>query len=226
MSEPTTIAVITARGGSKGLPRKNLKLLAGKPLVVWSIEAALQARRIATVVVTTDDDEIASVSKAAGATIVRRPPELATDLALSEDAVRHALEVTRARETHTHVALLQPTSPLRRAHHIDEMIDRAIAGGFGCAVTVTQPEAHPFKMLVLRDGQVAPVHEWKDLMTPRQQLPPALRQNGAIYWLAIDRFVAENSFFVPPIQHYEMPRALSIDIDHPEDLAACEKLLT
>jgi CMP-N-acetylneuraminic acid synthetase len=105
------------------------------------------------------------------------------------------------------------------------MIDRACAAGFNCAVTVTQPEAHPFKMLVLRDGAIAPVHEWKDLMTPRQQLPTPLRQNGAIYWLSIGDFLEHNTFFVPPIQPYEMSRSLSIDIDHPEDLVACEKLL-
>lgn len=226
MSEPSTVAVITARGGSKGLPRKNLKVLAGKPLVVWSIEAALQARRIQAVVVSTDDDEIARVSEAAGATIVRRPPELSGDLALSEDAVRHALETTRAHDMgHTHVTLLQPTSPLRRAHHIDEMIDAAIAGVYVSAVAVTQPEAHPLKMLVIRDGQLEPVGEWKHLMSPRQQLPRAVRQNGAIYWLPVDTFLAKNTFFVPPIYAYEMPRELSIDIDHPEDLAACEKLL-
>src|SRR5205807_5647288 len=98
-------------------------------------------------------------------------------------------------------------------------------GGYTSAVTGTQPEAHPLKMLVIRDGQLEPVREWKHLMSPRQQLPRAVRQNGAIYWLPIDAFLAHNTFFVPPIYAYEMARELSVDIDHPEDLAACEKLL-
>ena len=120
IANKSIIAIIPARGGSKGVPGKNIKDLCGKPLIVWTIEAALRSSYIDTVLVTSDDDDILKISEAAGAKIIKRPSNLATDESPSMDAVLHALDTTAK---HNVVILLQPTSPLRNEQHIDEPLD-------------------------------------------------------------------------------------------------------
>src|SRR5688572_5488542 len=121
MARPQTLAVVPARGGSKGVLRKNLRLLGGLPLVVHTLRAALAARRLDHVVLSTEDDEIAEVGLGAGVTVIRRPPELATDHVQNTDVVRHALQETGA--TFERLVLLQPTSPLRAGSDIDACLD-------------------------------------------------------------------------------------------------------
>lgn len=221
-----TIAIITARGQSKGLPRKNVLDLHGKPLVLWTIEAALAAQEIQQTVVTTDDPEIAQVARQAGAEVLDRPPHLATDTALSQDALRHALETLNAQDTHEQYVLLQPTSPLREAQHIDGLIRRARAQNAGSALSVTTAEHHPWKMLIADEqGHLHPCIRKEQLSAPRQTLPTAYRQNGAIYWGRIATFLSTNMLHVEPILGFEMSADQSLDIDTRADLMACERLL-
>ncbi len=117
-----TLALIPARGGSKRLPRKNIKLCAGKPLIAWTIEAALAAKLIDEVWVSTEDREIADVARHFNANVVARPAELATDSATSESVLRHALTILNDPERFTHVCLLQPTSPCRTSAQIDDIL--------------------------------------------------------------------------------------------------------
>ena len=221
-----TVALIPARGGSRGLPRKNTADLCGKPLLAWTIEAALKSRSLTRVFVTTEDDEIADLAASHGATIIARPTELATDEARTEDVVAHALDAIDALGAAArYFALLQPTSPLRDEGHIDELVAGALEAGVSCAWSVVPAEHHPFKMLVSRHGALQPVAGVHDLSSPRQQLPRAYRQNGAIYWLSCDAFRRSRTFFVPPVHRYEMSEELSVDIDTASDLRICRELL-
>ncbi len=221
-----TVGLIPARGGSKGLPRKNLADLGGKPLIAWTIEAALGAGTVGRVFVSTEDAEIANVAKGFGAQVIDRPVSLAGDETRTEDVIVHALQhLDQQGSVEPYFALLQPTSPLRAAAHIDQMIGDALRAGTRCAWSVTSAEHHPFKALVLRDGALEPARELSDLSAPRQSLPQAFVQNGAIYWLARDAFERAHTFFVPPVHAYEMDAEHSIDIDTASDLRRCEAIV-
>lgn len=221
-----TIAVITARGGSKGLPRKNVLDLQGKPLLVWTIEAALRAQVITQTVVTTDCPDIAAKARSAGAQIIDRPAHLATDDARSQDALMHALLEVDAVSRHEDYVLLQPTSPLRNAKHIDAMVHMAHKKKAGCMISVTQAEHHPWKMLIAQeDGSMRPSVRAGLLSAPRQGLPRAYRQNGAMYWGMIQPFLDSGLVFVEPALGYEMTARDSVDIDVYEDLVACRTIL-
>lgn len=221
-----TIAVITARGGSKGLPRKNVLDLRGKPLLAWTIEAALRASEVSQTVVSTDDADIAAAARAAGAELVDRPAHLATDDARSQDALMHALLQTQAASRHEDYVLLQPTSPLRNAKHIDAMIQMARSINAGSMLSVTQAEHHPWKMLIAQeDGTLRPSVRAGLLSAPRQSLPNAYRQNGAMYWGKIQPFLDTGHLFVEPAHGYIMSAQDSVDIDVYDDLVACAEIL-
>lgn len=221
-----TLAIITARGGSKGLPRKNVLELHGKPLVVWTIEAALRAKEIKQTVVTTDDAEIAQTARNAGAQVIDRPARLASDSARSQDALAHALHTLNAIAHHEEFLLLQPTSPLRDAQHIDALILQARAQQAGSALSVTAAAHHPWKMLITdANGHLRPCLTADKLSAPRQSLPPAFRQNGAMYWGRIDTFLRTNELHIDPVLGFEMSAQSSHDIDTHLDLQACERLL-
>lgn len=221
-----TVAIIPARGGSKGLVRKNLVELGGKPLIAWTIEAAIRSTSIQRAYVSTEDEEIARVSARHGASIIERPADLATDEARSEDVVLHALEVLeRGPGLPGHFALLQPTSPLRDERDIDALIATALDAGVACAWSVCQTEHHPWKMLVEADGMLRPVAGVTELNAPRQALPAAYRQNGAIYWLCSEVFRQHGSFYVPPVHAHVMDAKKSVDIDTAEDLDTAWRIL-
>ena len=221
-----TIAIIPARGGSKSLPRKNLIELSGKPLIAWTIEAAMRATSIREAYVSTEDEEIARVAERFGATIIERPAGLATDEARSEDVVLHALDFLEdGAGVPDYFTLLQPTSPLRDDRDIDSLIEAALDAGVACAWSVCEAEHHPWKMLIEADGILRPVAGLAELNAPRQALPPAYRQNGAIYWLASEAFRRDRSFFVPPVYPYVMETTKSIDIDTAEDLDTARRVL-
>lgn len=221
-----TVALIPARGGSKGLSRKNLAQLGGKPLIAWTIEAALAASRLGRVFVSTEDAEIAEVASEHGAVVIDRPEALAGDYTRIEDVIAHALDDLGAGgRMEEFFALLQPTSPLRNGQHIDALIGGALDAGARCAWSVTPAAHHPWKMLVKQGDTLEPVAGVKNLSSPRQALPAAYRQNGAIYWLACELFERHRTFFVPPVHAYEMDTDHSIDIDSADDLQRCESLL-
>jgi CMP-N-acetylneuraminic acid synthetase len=226
MNHRDVIAIITARGGSKGLPRKNVRLLDGKPLIAYSILAARECPAISRCIVSTDDAEIKRVSLAWGAEVIDRPLPLSTDGALSQDAVRHVLETLRnRRESADCFTLLQPTSPLRTAGHLSECLELFHASDWKSAISVTDVDHHPYKCLQIADSGLQPLFDRESLDKPRQSLPHIYRQNGAIYVAGCEDFLAENSFFIPRVMPYVMGQETSIDIDTEFDLFLSEQVI-
>ncbi len=219
-------AIITARGGSKGVPRKNLRQVAGLPLIAYTIKAATECDHIDECYVTTDDREIKDVSIAYGARVIDRPKELAEDNSLSRDAILHALRYLDGNgKLPEYFTLLQPTSPLRNASHLSTCLRNFFNSTCNCAVAVTEAEHHPWKMLLQENGILAPVKSSEMLESPRQALPAAYRINGSIYVLPTALFLQKRSFFVEPAMPFIMSRAESLDIDTEADLQLLERLL-
>ncbi len=216
MPSERALALITARGGSKGLPRKNVLVAGGKPLIAWTVEAALGATSIGRVVLSSDDDEIMAAAQAAGCEVVfRRPVELATDHATSMDVVFHALKHLPG---HEHVVLLQPTSPLRTAFDIDSAFALMQRRGAPACVSVTEVDQSPYWMYRLSDGdRLDHVVVPPPGVSRRQDLPPTYTLNGALYIARVDWLIRARSFLGPETVAYCMPRSRSIDIDDAAD---------
>jgi CMP-N,N'-diacetyllegionaminic acid synthase len=185
---PEILALIPARGGSKGIPRKNLRVLAGKPLVAYSIEQALASRHITRTIVSTDDGEIAEVARRYGAEVpFMRPAEFARDASLDLDVFRHALEWLRDRQGYRCelVVHLRPTAPVRRVSRVDEAIELMLARPDAHALrSVGRPKQSPFKMWRLAGEHMEPLLPLAGVAEPhsmpRQALPEAYWQNGYV----------------------------------------------
>ena len=206
------LGLITARGGSKGVPGKNIKFLAGKPLIVWTIEAALASGRIDRLILSTDSDEIAAVAKAAGCEVpFMRPPTLATDTATSNDVIRHALETIDSNDDR--VVLLQPTSPLREPQDINGCLDTQAASGgpFGVSVCVADPPPE-YIFRVDADHRLSPVTGGPKT-SRRQDLKISYALNGAVYVFERAWFLAAGGLQITDAVPYVMPAERSIDID-------------
>lgn len=218
------LAVIPARGGSKGLPRKNILEAGGRPLIAWTIDAALAASCVDRVVLSTDDEEIAAVAKGFGCDVpFMRPPELADDEAPTIDVVMHAL---RSIPQHDVVILLQPTSPLRTAADIDAAFSLMKKRQAPSCVSVCPVEETPYWMYRIDAGD-----HLLSLMEPtlranrRQDLPEVFSLNGAIYIADTAWLLGTQSFVTPETVAYVMPRERSIDIDSSEDLDSFKNAL-
>ena len=211
-SMPSVLAVITARGGSKGLPGKNIRLLAGRPLIAWTIAAALDARCISRVIVSTDDPEIAEVSREAGADVpFLRPAGLATDSATSADVLTHALGQCPGYDV---FVLLQPTSPLRTAMDLDHAYDRMQSVGAEGCIAVSEATQSPWLMYRAGDaGMLEPMlPPWPGGMR-RQDLPAAYLLNGAFYFMRTDSFLINRKLVTPGCIGHVLPCVRSVDID-------------
>lgn len=221
------LAIIPARGGSKGLPGKNVTPLRGKPLIAWTIEAARQARRISRVVVSTDSPQIADAARAFGAEVpFLRPDELARDDTPAVDAALHALDwlLTHERYEPDWVALLQPTSPLRVAEDIDACAALAAERDAAAVVSVTPAHPHPYwARRIDGDGQLSPLLEVAVPAT-RQSLPDAFSLNGAVYLVRTSSLRERRTFHPPRTWAYVMPRERSIDVDSAMDLRIADAL--
>lgn len=226
MRPPEVIAIIPARGGSKGLPRKNILPLAGKPLIAHSILAARECSRISRCIVSTEDLEIKQVSLEYGAEVIARPAELATDQTLSADVVQHVLDaLSREGRLPDYFVLLQPTSPLRTSAHVEQCLQAFLASPAACTISVTEAEHHPYKDFTLDHGFLHPLFGAEFLSQARQRLLAVYRQNGAIYAMKSQTFLELNGFFVEPALPYIMENEDSIDIDSSFDLLVAELLL-
>ncbi len=215
------LAVITARGGSKGLPGKHLRLLGGKPLLAWTVEAALAARRVARVIVTSDDPAILDLAATLGAETLLRPAELARDDTPSDPVVVHAVQAAGRGEAV--VVLLQPTSPLRTAEDIDAALAHLEETGADAVVSVCAPRENPWKSFYVDAGGCLRGIAGDDApFQPRQSLPVAVRPNGAIYGVRTACLLRRGRLFAERTVGWEMPRARSVDIDTAEDLAEAE----
>ncbi len=225
--QSTTLALILARGGSKGLPRKNVLDLCGKPLIAWTIQAALESQQTSACVVSSDDQEIIDTAKAWGASVpFVRPPELATDTASSMDCVLHALDWFAAQGTHYDtIMLLQPTSPLRNAADIDAALGSFHASGANASLAVSACEHPPQWVYSLSPaGRLAPLFEGAHTKR-RQDLPPCYSPNGAIYIAKVSWLRLSKSFVDTETLPYIMPRERSIDIDTLFDFKLAECVL-
>lgn len=216
------LALIPARGGSKGLPGKNVRELGGKPLIAWTIEAAQRARYVHRVVVSSDDEAIIAVARAWGAEVpFVRPAALAQDDTPSMDVVMHALEHIAGVEW---LVLLQPTSPLRTANDIDAALERCWQAGAPACVSVTPAATPPHWMFQLSDtGHLQALLPEDQRPQRRQDAPTWYALNGAVYVARIDWLRQMRTFFSRETVAYAMPPERSVDIDTALDwqLAAC-----
>lgn len=213
------VVIITARGGSKRVPRKNVLPLAGKPLINYGIEAASAAKLVDEVYVSTDDEEIASVATTAGARVIKRPGALATDTSSSMEALQHAYESIPDNETITEVVLLQPTAPLTTASDIDGAL--ALARQKESTVVSAKP-CKPFWSFTTTED-FTPLMGWEFFRTRSQDLPAAYEPNGALFIISPEKL--DEGFYTPQTRAYIMPGERSIDIDTLTDFTIAEALL-
>lgn len=224
MNKSKVLALITARGGSKGLPRKNVLTAAGKPLIAWTVEAALAAKVVNRVVLSSDDDEIMMAASAAGCEIpFRRPLELSDDQASSMDVVLHALKEL---PDYDFVALLQPTSPLRTGTDIDAAFQLMSTRNAPACVSVTEVDQSPYWMYELaEDDRLRSLLPPLQSVTRRQDLPPAYTLNGAIYIAKVEWLLKFKNFLGPETVAYKMPKSRSIDIDNALDFQRFRQII-
>ena len=215
------VALIPARGGSNGIPRKNLAPLAGRPLLAWTVDAARESRALSRTVVSTDDDEIAAAARGLGADVLDRPAELAADETPMRDVIQHALAGLREPEV---LVLLQPTSPLRRARHVDEAVELLRATGADSVVSVVEvPHRYRPGSLMALDGERL-VRLADDHAATRQEKPVVYARNGpAVLALRTERIGAD--LYGGDCRAYVMEQRDSVDVDDPFDLELAELLL-
>lgn len=207
------LAIIPARGGSKRLPRKNVLELEGKPLIAWTIEAAIQSKYIDKILVTSDDKEILDAAEKLAVDSIVRPAELANDSATTFDAIKHAIENTAG--DYDYIVLLQPTSPFRASIHIDEAIELLFEKRSEAIVSVSEVEHSPLWTNTLPDDGSLEGFISDDVKNKRSQdLPKFYALNGAIYICKRRRLLTEKTFFIKNrISAYIMNTISSIDID-------------
>jgi CMP-N,N'-diacetyllegionaminic acid synthase len=215
-------AIIPARGGSKGIPKKNIIDLAGKPLVAWSIGHAKGSKSVGSVWVSTDDPEIAEVSKQYGAQVVVRPPQLATDTSPSEDALIHALD-----EIERHIGskldllvFLQATSPVRDRDDIDNAVSKLVSEGADSLLSCLKLE--DYFIWEERDGRFESVNYDYRSRKRRQDIKPQYLENGSIYVFKPDILRKDRNRLGGKITVYEMAEWKSHQIDDPQDIQMCE----
>lgn len=220
------LALVPARGGSKGVKRKNLQAVGGVTLLERAISGGLGSEFVDSVVVSSDDQDILTAATNAGAIALERPSHLAEDSTPTAPVIEDALNQLQMSDGL--VLLLQPTSPLRTSEHIDAAFrllgeDATPQDG---VLSVVEPDETPFKAFVLNeDGFLRGLVDDEAPFRPRQELPAAYLPNGAIYLFSVSEFVAEGRIPMKRMRPFVMSRQASIDIDRPEDLRRAEAAL-
>lgn len=232
MYKPKIVAIIPARGGSKGIPRKNIRLLCGKPLIAYTIEAALSSKLIDRVVVSTEDEEIAKISKRYGAEVIKRPVELARDDSPAIDAIIHVISWLEERNQYFDIlVLLEATSPLRKENDLDnaialliESLDKADSlVGVGEIHSDTE---HPYGVKKIEDGYVKPFIKANEILFyQRQQLPKVYSIYGGIYISKIDALKKYRTFYQERTIPYFVERWQNYEIDDVYDFICVEAIL-
>lgn len=224
------LGLIPARGGSKGVPRKNIRLLSGKPLLQYTAEAALRSRHLSRLILSTDEEQVAEVGRRCGLEVpFIRPAELAEDKTPMLPVIQHAVRWVEGKGDHFDaVCLLQPTNPLRLPEDIDACIELLASSAADAAVTMlpVPPEHNPhwvyFRaadgLLSLSTGEPAPIPR-------RQDLPPAFHREGSVYVTRRDVVMEENSLYGKRLVGHLMEAARSVNIDTPADWDRAEYLL-
>jgi len=222
------LAIVTARGGSKGLIGKNTKPLLGKPLIAWTIEPALNSRYIDKLIVSTDDEEIAEISKKLGAEVpFKRSEELSTDFAKSIDVILHAIKFFQSVNEHYDlVFVLQPTSPLRTTEDIDSALEYYISKNADSVISVCEIDHHPAFSNTLPDDNLMTGFMRNEFINKnRFDLPRFYRMNGAIYIASTDLIISNKSFMGYKTYAFIMPKQRSVDINDEVDFMLAETIL-
>lgn len=226
------LGLIPAKGGSVRVARKNLRPLGGKPLLQWTIEAALRAGCLDRVVVSTEDAEAAAAARKFGAEVpFMRPQHLARDPYGVVDVCLHALdELESGGERFDHLVVLLPTSPFRTSQHIGEALRQYRALGAEFLMSVTRLDHSLLAAHVLQGDYMQPLHpEWIGRLGARANkaaLPELVKANGAVAILRVPRFRAERSYYVYPLAAYSMSWPAGLDVDTEDDLLLAEALLS
>ncbi len=224
------IGLIPARGGSKGVPKKNIRPIRGKPLIAYTIEVALKSQLLGKVIVTSDDEEIIVVSGKYGAEVpFTRPAELALDTTPMVPVLQHAINFMEKKDgiSFDYVVLLQPTNPLRLPSDIDEALKKLIDTGADSVISVCQVDnVHPILMKKIEDDLILPYCIEEKEGTRRQDYQPsAYMRNGAIYTVKRDVLMNNNSLRGQVSRPYIMPSERSVSIDSELDFKLVEFLL-
>jgi CMP-N,N'-diacetyllegionaminic acid synthase len=229
VTAPRVLGLVVARGGSKGLPGKNVLPLGGRPLIAWTVEAARAARSLTRVIVSSDDAEIlARAREAGGEAPFVRPAAFATDTASSLDVALHALDWLSEHEGWRAdvLVLLPATAPLRRAHHIDTAVATLLGDErLEAVVAVTEADYPPYWMLTVTAGRLAWLFPDGGKVDRRQDLPAAFRANGSIYAVHTGALREQRTFYPRATAPYVMPREESVNIDTAVDFKMAELLL-
>ena len=218
INNKTFLAIIPARGGSKRLPKKNILDLAGKPLISWSISAAIKSKYIDKVMVTTDSDEIMEVARKYGAEVpFKRPDYLSNDTAIRPDVIKHTIDFyqNENQENFDYIIFLQPTSPLRNERHIDKAIEYMFKKNADAMVSVCEVE-HPVQWsgLLPDNKDMSDFLNEIDIKSRSQDFPSYFRLNGAIFICDSYKFMESGCMFLKEnIFAYVMSQDISIDID-------------
>ncbi len=222
------LGIIPARGGSKGIPRKNVTPLAGRPLIAYTLEAACGSRHLTRCIVSTDSDDIATVAREYGGDVpFMRPSELAGDDSTSIAVVQHALRWLRDHgEEYDYVMILQPTSPLRTAQDIDACIEKIVDTGADSVMSMVQlSDMAPQKLKRIEEDAIAPLlQEEGKASQQRDASGPVYKRNTAVY-LTRTSLIEQGDLFGAVSRPYLMPRERSIDINEPVDLEMAEFFL-
>lgn len=225
------LSIIPARGGSKGIPKKNIYPLCGKPLIAWTIEAAKGSKYISRTILSSDSSEIIKVAGRYGveAPFVR-PNELAKDDTPALPVIQHTVNWLKVNEDYIpdYIVLLQPTSPLRTSRHIDEALEKLINSDADSIVSVVKAphQFNPHSIMEMKNGFLKPFLKYDERKNIRQLKPVFYARNGAaIYAFTYECLMKKNSIYGDKILAYEMSREESIDIDDLLDLTICEMLL-
>jgi len=221
------LAIIPARGGSKGIPHKNIQNLAGKPLISYTILAAKKSKYIDKIVVSTDDKKIAKIAMSYGAEVpFLRPKNISKDNSSTIKAVKHALEFLRTNQSYIPdmIIVLQPTSPLRTTKLIDDSIEILMNSRSSCAISVSKIKKHPFSAFWLKSGLLKPFKQNFTNYDRRQKYPNLYFPTGAIYAFWYETIKKYNSMYGPKIRPV-LVNDVDIDIDTPLDLFLTEMII-
>ena len=222
----SVLALITARGGSKGVPRKNVRLAGGKPLIAWTIEAAKASRTIDRLILSSDDEEIMEAARQWGCQVpFCRPAELSGDTVPSDAVIQHAVKAVG--ESYDLLVLLQPTSPLRSAADIDACVERLLESGAPTCISVQEAPENPYWMVTLGDdGRIRSFVEQDNRAFRRQDLPTVYATNGAVYAAYCRDILAGGPIMDPASAAYIMPAERSLDVDTEYDFTLADLILT
>jgi len=225
-----SLGIVTARGGSKGIPRKNIRPLGGKPLIQYTAEAALASRYLDSTILSTEDEEIAEIGRACGLEVpFLRPRHLASDSAKSIDVLIHAVETLEEQgRAHEAICLLQPTNPFRTTELIDRCIQESLSSGADSVFTVLRvpAEHHPeWAYTTTEAGDLALFSGEQEPPSQRQKLTPAYHREGAVYVIRRNCLLENRSLYGSRVRGVEVDSSCSVNLDTMDDWHRAEEII-